>query len=130
MTARNRLRGVAVAPGIAVAMPAIAQQASSKHTGTLVAIELQQRRPVLDEIGRSRPGGVVQPIRRTIHLTASTEFIITLRANPQDGFPGQFIEGELDAEAIERGDVVTADCLNDGRRLIARTITVLSATAR
>jgi hypothetical protein len=121
---------VAVALVMAVAMPAMAQQASSKHTGTVVAIDLEQRRLVLDEIGPSRPGGVVQPTRRTIHLTASTEFIITLRANPQDGFPGQFIEGELDAEAIERGDLVTADCLHDGRRLIARTVTLLTPTAR
>ena len=130
MTGRSRVGMVAMALVAAVAMPAVAEQPSTKHTGVVVAIDLEQRRLVLNEVGLWRPGAAIQPIRRTIELTARTDFFITLRANPQDGYPGQFIEGELDATGIEAGDVVTVDCLHDGQRLIARTITVLSSSVR
>ena len=130
MTRGGRVGMLAVALVAALAMPAIAEQASTKHTGRVVSIDLEQRRLVLDEVGLWRPGSAIQPIRRTIELTAKTDFIITLRANPPDGYPGQFIEGELYVEGIEPGDVVTVDCLHDGRRLIARTVTVLSSSVR
>ena len=130
MTGWGRIGMVVVALVAAVAMPAMAEQASTKHTGVVVAIDLEQRRLVLNEVGLWRPGSAIQPIRLTIELTARTDFIITLRANPEDGYPGQFIEGGLDATGIEAGDVVTVDCLHDGRRLIARTITVVSWSGR
>ena len=115
---------------VMIAIPAMAEQASAKHTGIVVAVDLAQRRLVLDEVGPWRPGAGAQTTRRTIVLTSTTDFLITLRANPQDGFLGQFIEGEMEAEGIEAGDVVTIDCLHDGPRLIARTITLVSQAGR
>lgn len=100
-----------------------------KYSGRIVVIDITRGRLIIDEIGRQVPGRFAEVIRRTIVLTPTTDYLIALRANPLGGFPGDFIAGQLESDDMEVGDLVTADCLRDGSRLIARTVTLVE-TAR
>ena len=97
------------------------------HSGRVVAIDVARGVLLLDEVGPwNAKARAVQMIRRTILLLPTTDYVIALRANPREGFPGSFIEGQMDPEAIEPGSVVTVECLHEGPRLIARTVTLVS----
>ena len=102
------MRGVGLlvlAAALAVeAMPASVTAQTVRHSGTVVAMDTERGRLVLDEIGPWRVrGGVTQVRRLAIVFTPATDFLIALRANPPDGFLGQFIEGRLEAADVEVG---------------------------
>jgi len=96
------------------------------HSGTVVAIDIVRGVLVIDEVGPWRARSGVSRIRRTVLLMPGTDFLIAVRVNPHEGFPGSFVEGQMDPEAIEPGAMVTIECLHDGPRLIARTVTLVS----
>ena len=99
-----------------------------KHSGTILAIDTDGGRFVLEEIGPWQVrGGVTQVIRREIVMTPATQFAIVVRANAPGGFAGDFVEGPLDPAAVEVGDLVTVECRHDGPRLVAIKITIADA---
>lgn len=111
----------------AASQPSVAAE-SVKHSGTILEMDAGRGRLVLEEVGPWQVrDGVTQVIRRTIVLTAATRFAIALRANAPDGFAGAFVEGTLDPAALEVGDLITAECRHDGRRIVALKITFADA---
>ena len=111
----------------AASQPSVAAE-SVKHSGTILEMDAGRGRLVLEEVGPWQVrDGVTQVIRRTIVLTAATRFAIALRANAPDGFAGAFVEGTLLPAALEVGDLITAECRYDGRRIVALKITFADA---
>lgn len=100
-----------------------------KHSGSIFSIPDDAKTFVLAEVGpwRVRDDATVITYR-TITLTPETEFAIVARSDhPTTGFPGDFVEMRVGPEDVYLNDYVTVDCLHEGKRLIARKITV-SAT--
>jgi hypothetical protein len=100
-----------------------------RHSGRILAIDSARGQLVIEEVGPWQVrDGVTQMIRRTIMVTPTTQIAIMMRANPAGGFAGDFIEGRLDADDLEIGDFVTAECRRQGSRLVAVKIVVADAT--
>lgn len=97
-----------------------------KHSGAIVAIDEKTGTIVLAEVGpwKLRQGKTVITYR-TITVTPATEFAIVGRQYATLGaFPGEFVEGALEADELYVNDYVTVDCLHAGKRQIALKITV------
>jgi hypothetical protein len=100
-----------------------------KHSGSIFSIGDSGTTFVLAEVGpwRVREGATVVTYR-TISVTPQTEFAYVGRADWADtGFPGDFVELRLGPGDVSLDDYITVDCLHEGRRLIARKITVTDA---
>ena len=132
MTALRSLALVAALGAVlGFAVTADAQE-RMKHSGTIVAIDHLAGTIVLAEIGpwKLRDGKTVITYH-TITLTPETEVAIAGRDHATlDGWPGEFIEGELGLDALYLNDHVTVDCLHQGTRFIALKITVTAGNER
>jgi hypothetical protein len=118
-TALAMLLAVTLAAGAAA-------QTLEKHSGVIVDADEAAGTLVLAEVGpwQVRDGKTVIT-RRTIALTARTEFAIAFRAEePVDGFVGAFVETPLEPWAVYVGDHVTIECRREGARLVAVKMTV------
>ena len=96
------------------------------HSGSIFSIAGDVRTFVLAEVGpwQVRNGETVVTYR-TITLTPQTEYAVVARADaPTSGFPGDFVEAPVGPENVYLNDYVTVECINEGKRLIARKITV------
>jgi hypothetical protein len=96
-----------------------------RFSGTVIAVDQTEGVLVIEEIGpwspsRGRPGIT----RRTIAFEPSTQFNVFIRVNAPGHFGGDFLEVELDAGDVAPGDFVTAECVLERGRLVARSVTV------
>jgi hypothetical protein len=110
---------------VAMATPAADAARPLRYSGTVTAIDPQGSVMMIDEVGPwqvERGTTVVTP--RTITLTDSTKYNLFMRANIPGEYAGDFIEVLLDATDISAGDVVTAECVRQGDKLVALTVTV------
>jgi hypothetical protein len=98
---------------------------TSAHSGTVVTIDPQGGVLVLEEVGpwRVEQGRTVL-LRRTIVLTAETKFASFIRVNVPRAYGGDFLEVELDADSVTPGDFVTAECVDERGRLVARKVSI------
>lgn len=110
---------------IAVALPVAVAADTQRHSGTVVSIDPPRGVMVLDEVGpwRIKEGQTVLT-RRTITLTPTTTFAVYIRADVPGGFARDFLKVALDPEDVVPGDFVTVDCLHEGDRLVARSVSV------
>ena len=80
---------------------------------------------VMEEVGPWRlEKGKTVLTPRTISLTSATTFNTFIRVDVPGRFAGDFIEVELDAEAITPGDFATAECVRERGRLVALRVTL------
>jgi hypothetical protein len=96
------------------------------HSGSIFSIGGDVTTFVLAEVGpwQIRDGETVVTYR-TITLTPQTEYAVVARADaPTSGFPGDFVETPVGPENVYLNDYVTVECILEGKRLIARKITV------
>jgi hypothetical protein len=115
---------------LALTAPTFAAEEIVKHSGKIVAISDGAGTFVLGEVGpwQVRDGETVVT-RRTIMLTPATQFVMVGRADDApSGFPGDFVDVALGADAIYLYDFVTVECRHDGKRLLALKITVVDQT--
>ena len=102
-------------------------QGTMRHSGSIVSIDAESGAIVLAEVGpwKVRDGKTVVTYR-TIAVTAQTALAIVGRDYANfDGLLDGFVEGALEPGEIYLNDYVTIDCLHEGKRLIARKITVI-----
>lgn len=110
---------------VAMATPAADAARVFRYSGTVAALDPQGGVMILEEIGPwrvERGATVVTP--RTIRLTESTKYNLFMRVNAPDGYAGDFIEVLFDVGDVGLGDFVTAECVRQGGRLVALTVTV------
>ena len=108
---------------VGMAIPSSADD-RMKHSGTIFAIEDGGASFILAEVGPWRPGGALVTYR-TITITSKTQFAIVARAEAAPtGFPGDFVELEIERHGLYMNDFVTVDCQHRGNRLLALKITV------
>jgi len=109
----------------ALAPSAIGAPRPARYSGTVTAIDPEGGVMILEEVGPWRvERGATVTTRRTIQLTASTKYNLFMRVNLPGAFAGDFIEVALDAGDISLGDLVTAECVREGGKLVALTVTV------
>ena len=110
---------------LAVAVGAAQPNRTERHSGVVAAIDPQGAVMLLDEVGPWRvERGATVVTRHQIGLTAATKYNLYMRVNAPGAFAGDFIEVTLDPTDVVAGDFVTAECVREGGRLIALTITV------
>jgi hypothetical protein len=96
-----------------------------RYSGTVIAMDQTEGVLVIDEIGPwSVQQGRTAITRRTITLTPSTRFNVFIRVNVPGGWTNDFLEVELEAGDIAPGDFVTAECVLERGRLVARSVTL------
>ena len=79
--------------------------------------------------GRDEAAAVVT--RRTVTITDDTAFVRVERADePPSGFPGDFVERDLERWAVRAGDFVTVETTGEGARLVAARIAIVAIPAR
>jgi hypothetical protein len=101
------------------------------HSGSIFSIAGDVTTFVLAEVGpwQVRNGETVVTYR-TITLTPQTEYAAVARADaPISGFPGDFVETPVGPENVYLNDYVTVECDYEGKRLIARKITVTETSS-
>jgi hypothetical protein len=111
----------------AVAIPAWAGDATSSHSGTVVAVDKPARTLVLAEVGPWQvKDGEPRAVRRVVAVTDATEFIRVKRAAgvAPSGWPGDYVATPLPAWQVKPGDFVTVEARHEGQRLVALRITV------
>jgi hypothetical protein len=109
----------------AIATPAADAARSTRHSGTVTAIDPEAGVMVLEEVGPWRvERGATVVTRRTIRLTPSTKYNLFMRVEVPGAFAGDFIEVALDPNDVALGDFVTAECVRRGGRLVALAVTV------
>lgn len=97
----------------------------SRYSGTVIAVDQAEGVLVIDEIGPwSVQQGRTRLTRRTIAFGPSTRFNVFIRVNVPGRFGGDFLEVELEAGDVAPGDFVTAECVLERGRLVARSVTV------
>jgi hypothetical protein len=107
------------------AVPAADTTVTTKHSGSVVAVDPQGGVLVMEEVGPWRvEQGTTVVTRRTIRLTSATRFNTFIRVDVPGRFAGDFIEVALDAEDITPGDFVTAECVRERGRLVAVQVTM------
>lgn len=98
---------------------------TSIYSGTVVAVDPQGGRMIMEEVGPWRmENGKTVVTPRTISLTSATTFNTFIRVDVPGRFAGDFIEVALDAEDITPGDFVTVECLRERGRLVAVRVTM------
>lgn len=99
--------------------------AGVKHSGIVLAVDRQSGVLTIGEVGPWRlVDGTTQVTRRTIKLTASTQYSVFMRVNVPGQFGGDFIEVPLEATDLSVGDFVTADCVAQRGRLVALRVSM------
>ena len=125
--------GTLIALTLAVALAAstaAGAAGTTRHSGTVLSIDPQRGVLVLGEIGPWRvKHGETVVTRRRISLTPETKFDVFVRVNVPGRFAGDYIEVALDPTDVAPGDFVTAECVREGGRLVARTVTVAELSA-
>jgi hypothetical protein len=110
---------------VALATPAADAARTERHSGSVLTIDPQSGVMVVEEVGPwrvERGETVVTP--RMIALTAATQFNLFMRADVPGAFAGDFIEIALEPVDVSPGDFVTAECVSEGGKLVAVTVTV------
>jgi len=96
-----------------------------RYSGTVTTIDPERGLMILEEVGPWRvERGATVVTRRTISLNASTTYNLFMRVDAPGAFAGDFIEVVLDVDHLAPGDFVTAECVRQGDRLVALTVTV------
>lgn len=109
----------------AAATPAADAARTVRHSGTVVAIDAQSGVLVIDEVGPWRvEKEATVTTRRSIGFTPETRFNLYMRVNVPGAFAGDFIEVVFAPDDVSPGDFVTAECVREGGRLVARVVTV------
>jgi FtsP/CotA-like multicopper oxidase with cupredoxin domain len=99
----------------------------AKYSGTVVAVDQAAGRIVVEGMGPWRvKDGVTQLDRRTVAVTASTEFVKIKRARgpAPSGFTDDYVATPLPAWQVKPGDWVTVTVKPDGKRVTASKIDV------
>jgi hypothetical protein len=97
-----------------------------RHTGTIVNDDGPVGTLVLAEIGPWRAARGVELTWLTIIVTDATEFVRVGRTAPRAGQPvGDFTEEPIGLWDVAPGDVVTVECLHEGREMIATRVIVV-----
>jgi FtsP/CotA-like multicopper oxidase with cupredoxin domain len=114
---------------LAVVASATAGRAAeeAKYSGTVVAVDQAAGRIVVEGMGPWRvKDGVTQLDRRTVAVTASTEFVKITRARgpAPSGFTDDYVATALPAWQVKPGDWVTVTVKPDGKRVTASKIDV------
>ena len=113
---------------VALGVPGWAGAADEKHSGTVEAVNQSAGTVVLAEIGPWHiKGGETEITRRTIAVTAATEFARVKRmadAGPS-GWRGDFAEAPLPARQVKPGDFVTVMTRDEYRRPTAAKVIVI-----
>jgi hypothetical protein len=119
---RRRLLLAALA--IVVLWPAAAAaERTSRHSGTLVALDASTGRLVLDEVGPRREQDGRTVVRRLrMRITPVTRFVL-VRRDHQARYAGAFTETELTAADLGPGDYITVECERKNGRLIVLLVT-------
>jgi hypothetical protein len=115
-----------------VAAAAPARSEGVRHSGTVLSIDRDAGAIVLGEVGpwQVRQGETVVT-RRTVTITDDTAFVRVERADePPSGFPGDFVERDLERWAVRAGDFVTVETTGEGARLVAARIAIVAIPAR
>lgn len=100
-----------------------------RYSGTVVDLDQTEGVLVIEEIGLWRvQQGRTAITRRTIAISPSTRFNVFIRVNAPGRWPGDFIEVELTADDVAPGDFVTAECVLERGRLVARSVTMADVT--
>jgi hypothetical protein len=122
---RQRFVGAAlVTLLVGLAVEGVTAAQTVRHSGTLLALDTERGTAVIEEVGPWRvKDGQTQVIRRILIVTPATEYALFMRVNASGGFPGDFIEGPLEASDLAPGNFVTAECRLERGRLIAVKIT-------
>lgn len=127
-------RGWALALAFAaLALPDWAGARTTKHSGTVLALDRTASVIVLAEIGPWRVrGGATVITRRTILVTPRTEFTQVKRVSRvgATGWIGDFAEVPLNAWEVRQGDFVTAEVRYEDQRLTALKVTVVALGER
>ena len=127
MSYRRVFCAIAISTALVVpVLPATAETTS--HSGTIGAVDRAVGTIVLDEIGPWRvKGGATEITRRTITVTATTEFKLAerVRATGRGGGFWEFVEVALRPEELKTGDFVTVKVAHEGWRLTAVTVTLV-----
>jgi hypothetical protein len=125
----SAMRGLIVAAALlaaaGLAVPAEPGGATARHSGAIASLDLASSTLVLAEIGpwQVKDGQTVLTTTR-IGLLPSTVYVRAVRADDApSGFAGDFVERAMTAGDLRPGDVITADCEQAGRRLVARKVT-------
>jgi hypothetical protein len=92
-----------------------------RHTGRVVDDDGPVGTLVLAEIGPWRAARGVELVWLTIVVTDATEFVRVSRSATRGGFAEELI-GLWD---VAPGDVVTVECLHEGREMIATRVVVV-----
>lgn len=112
---------------VLVAAPAVPAADTGRVTfsGIIVFIDPAGGVLRLEEVGPWRVGqGRTVTTVRTVLFNARTRFNTHIRVNAPGGFPGDFIEVDLDIDSVTPGDFATVECVRDGGRLVAVRVTL------
>lgn len=113
---------------LTLAPPARAGAPTSKHSGTILAVNRAAGTIVLGEMGPWRvKGGVTEITERTIAVIPSTEFTRVKRVPGPGpaGWAGDFVEVRLGVWEVKAGDLVTVEVREKDQRLIALKVVVI-----
>jgi hypothetical protein len=107
---------------------AAADDGRTTFSGTIAAIDVQERVLLVDEVGPWRTAqDRTLTTRHTVLFTAHTKFNTFIRVNVPGAFAGDFIEVELDADSVTPGDFATVECVRERGRLVAVRVTLAEA---
>jgi hypothetical protein len=125
MRAHRLLTPLAVVLALAAAsLPARAAD-TTRHSGTVRAVDPAAGRMVIEEVGPwVVEKGLTRVAARTIRFTPETKFSVFMRVDRQGYFAGDFMEVPLEPGDVSPGDFVTAECVRRGRDLVAVTVTI------
>lgn len=104
-----------------------AEEARTYHSGTVEAFDKTAGSLVVGEVGPWRVReGKTEVTRRTIRVTASTEWVRLSRAEGAGplGWIGEGVEASMPPWEVKAGDIVTVEVRREGRRFVATKIGV------
>jgi hypothetical protein len=116
-----------IAGVIALAAPAWAD-GTSRHSGTLAAIDQASGTIVVEEVGPWRlAAGETVTTRRTFTVTPETQFVRVTRAPGEgpSGWQGDYVQTAIERWGAEPGEFVTVEAIRRDAGLRAVKITVV-----
>ena len=103
-----------------------------RHSGTIVEIDDKTESIVIEEIGPWHvTGGNTHVAALRIVIAPDAPIVVSRRsAQAPSGFVGDFVEESLAPWGLAPGDFVTVECWHEGKRLVARKVTVAGTVSR
>ncbi|HEV8473065.1 MAG TPA: hypothetical protein VGR82_09840 [Methylomirabilota bacterium] len=117
--------------GLILAAPSLAAGADAvKYSGTVVSVDQAAGVLVLATLEEGRRDGGPTPVTGVrVALTPSTAIVEARRA-PGARPDGEFVDSPVPLSRLTPGDFVTVESVRDGKRLVARTVTVVAPGPR